>query len=144
MRHLLYDSQAATTSLQKEVDFIKSYCNLMKLRFSEKVDINLDFPVVIPDKSIPPLLFTSLIENAFKHGISYNQPSFIKIVMGLTNNYLTFEIQNSRYNRESVSEDSGIGIENTRRRLNLLYPEKYSLQFDETENSFKAKLNIPI
>ncbi len=80
MRHLLYDSQAELVPLAKEMEFIQSYINLMKLRFSEKVKINLSIPDQLPDKSIPPFLFTSFVENAFKHGISYQNSSFIDIV----------------------------------------------------------------
>ena len=80
MRHLLYDSEGKTTPIKKEIEFIKSYIELMRLRFSDKVKINVEIPSEIPDKSIPPLLFTSLLENAFKHGISYNKESFINIL----------------------------------------------------------------
>lgn len=70
--HLLYDSQDSKTSLAKEVEFIRSYINLMKLRHPEKVAVAVEIPEKLPEKQIPPLLFTSLIENAFKHGVSYS------------------------------------------------------------------------
>lgn len=71
MRYLLYDSDEGRTSLVKEIEFIKSYVDLMKLRFTEKVKVKLSFPETVPNIEIPPMLFTSLLENAFKHGISY-------------------------------------------------------------------------
>jgi len=144
MRHLLYESEVELTPLNKEVEFIRSYINLMKLRFSEKVIINLNIPGNLPDKSIPPLLFTSLIENAFKHGISYNSESFISISLSVIRNRLIFAIMNSIPEQKAESSQQGIGLDNTRLRLNLLYPDNYSLQLTENENIFTVKLDIPL
>ncbi|WP_157961086.1 sensor histidine kinase [Lutibacter citreus] len=143
MRHLLYDSEEKTTSIKKEIEFINSYIELMKLRFSNKVKINVEIPSEIPDKSIPPLLFTSLLENAFKHGISYNKPSFINILMSFTENELQFSVENSNHPKKD-SEDSGIGVENTKKRLALLFKENFNLNISETKEIYKVNLNIPL
>lgn len=143
MRHLLYDSEEKATSIKKEIEFINSYIELMKLRFSNKVKINVNIPSKIPDKSIPPLLFTSLLENAFKHGISYNKPSFITILMSFTENELLFEIENSNYPKKD-NEASGIGIQNTKKRLTLLFKNNFDFNISETEDVYKVNLKIPL
>jgi hypothetical protein len=79
MRYLLYETETENTTIKKEIEFLESYIKLMKLRFNERVKIVLNLPTIIPERTIPPFLFTSLIENAFKHGISYREESFIDI-----------------------------------------------------------------
>jgi hypothetical protein len=143
MRHLLYESEGKTTPIKKEIEFIKSYIELMRLRFSDKVKINVKIPSEIPDKSIPPLLFTSLLENAFKHGISYNKQSFINISISFLERELQFSIENSNHPEETL-EASGIGLENTKQRLALLFQESFDLNFSETKDMYKVNLNIPI
>lgn len=143
MRHLLYDSEEKLTPIKKEVTFIESYIELMRLRFTDKVNIDIDIPEEIPDKSIPPLLFTSLLENAFKHGISYSHTSFIKIMMSFTENQLNFKIENSNHKKDTDLA-SGIGIENTRKRLDLLYKNEYELSISDTKEKYIANLNIPL
>ena len=80
MSYLLYNTNEGYTKLSQEIEFIKSYTKLMKLRYSSKVAINLNFPDEIPEVNIPPLLFTALVENAFKHGVSYISESFVDLV----------------------------------------------------------------
>lgn len=143
MRHLLYDSEEKLTPIKKEVEFIQSYIELMRLRFTDKVNIEVDIPEDIPDKSIPPLLFTSLLENAFKHGISYNQVSFVKIVMSFSENRLNFGIENSNHPRDTEAS-SGIGIENTKKRLSLLYKDNFDLEILEEKEIYKVNLSIPL
>jgi len=143
MRHLLYDSEEKLTPIKKEVEFIQSYIELMRLRFTDKVTIDVDIPKEMPDVSIPPLLFTSLLENAFKHGISYNHPSLIKIVMSFTENQLYFSVENSNHPKKTEAA-SGIGIENTRKRLDLLYKKEYDLAISDTGETYAVNLNIPL
>ncbi len=142
MRHLLYDSDEKTTPIKKEVEFIKSYVELMKLRFSDKVKITVEIPSEIPEKSIPPLLFTSLLENAFKHGISYNKNSFITIKLKFSEN-LHFEIENSNYSKVT-EETSGIGIENTKKRIALLFNNDFDFTISENKEIYKVNLTIPL
>lgn len=143
MRHLLYDSEGKTNAIKKEIEFIESYIELMRLRFSNKVQIKVEIPSVIPDKTIPPLLFTSLLENAFKHGVSYKSASFINVVLSFTETNLFFEVENS--NHPTVNKEaSGIGIENTKKRLALLYKDNFDFTISETPEIYKVKLNIPL
>lgn len=143
MRHLLYDSEENLTPIKKEVEFIQSYIELMRLRFTEKVKIEVDIPSEIPEASIPPLLFTSLLENAFKHGISYNKESFIHISMSFAKNKLNFTIENTNHSKKTEAS-SGIGIENTRKRLDLLYKNDYELDISDTGEKYAVNLNIPL
>lgn len=144
MRYLLYETEAEQTTLKKEVEFLESYISLMKLRFSEKVRITLTLPGTIPDTTIPPFLFTSFIENAFKHGISYKNESFITIDLILGKEKLLFTIKNSKTEKSQMNEFSGIGIENTRKRLALLYGNNYHLDILDNEELYTVNLTVPL
>ncbi|MCF8372688.1 MAG: histidine kinase [Bacteroidales bacterium] len=144
MRFMLYDSEVEKIPIQKEFEFIQNYVDLMKLRFSEKVKITVKFPETIPQYSIPPLLFTSYLENAFKYGVSYQNDSFINIVFKLEKDRLHFKIQNSLHATESKEEVGGIGIANSKQRLDLLFGDRYSLSIDKNSDRFIVNLNIPL
>lgn len=144
MRYLLYETEAEKTPLKREVEFLRSYIDLMKLRFSEKVSITLTLPDVIPDKTIPPFLFTSIIENAFKHGVSYKDESFIRIEMEIGIDRLMLGVKNSKTDNEQSKEFSGIGVENTRKRLDLLYGKNYHLDLIDSVKTFTVNLSIPL
>ena len=83
MRYVLYEASNKTILLSREVQFLKNYIALMSLRYTNKVSIQMDFPVEVPEVQIPPLLFVSFVENAFKHGVSYRSESFIHVLMQL-------------------------------------------------------------
>lgn len=144
MRYVLYDSQTHTTTLEKEVAFIEDYIDLMKLRVTDKVQIETSFEVVNKDVAIAPMLFLPFVENAFKHGISTIEDCFIKIKLIQNGNHLTFEVINSLLSkRQSLEESNGIGLVNTKRRLDLLYPNKHELISQPTENgTFEVKLKL--
>ena len=144
MRHLLYESDNEMSPVKSEVDFIKSYVDLMRLRYSNEVKITLKVPNLIPDKSIPPLLFISLLDNAFKHGISYVSESFVEIELVIKPDRLCFKITNSKIKEVSNRSVPGIGIVNTRKRLDLLYKENYTLDITDRGNIFITNLTIPI
>jgi len=144
MRHLLYDSEIEHIPIQKEIDFIQNYVDLMKLRYSDKVIINLTLPDQLPDKKIPPLLFTSFLENAFKHGISYQHTTYINIKISCEREMLRFEIRNNHPELRKEDEAGGIGIENSRRRLHLIYGDNYTLNIEDQNNEYKVNLSIPL
>ena len=144
MRYLLYETDAEKTTLRKEVEFLESYIRLMKLRFSEKVRITLNVPKTVPEISIPPFLFVSFIENAFKHGISYKNESFVSIDLILGNDRLLFVTKNSKTDAGSSNDFSGVGIENTRKRLDLLYGKSYHLDIIDNDDLFTVNLSLPI
>ncbi|GAA3651124.1 sensor histidine kinase [Flavivirga jejuensis] len=144
MRHLLYESNEKSIPLTKEIKFIKSYVELMKLRFCEEVTIKLELPENPPNILIPPLLFTNILENAFKYGISYEHKSFVYINLLIHQNELKFTIQNSLHAKFKTAKNSGIGIENTKKRLKLLYNDNYVFTCTENENVFSSTIKIPI
>ncbi|MCX6250934.1 MAG: histidine kinase [Bacteroidetes bacterium] len=144
MRYLLYETETEKTTLKKEVEFLESYVKLMKLRFSEKVRITLNIPEKVPDVSIPPFLFISFIENAFKHGISYRNESFIEVDLILGKDRLLFVAKNSKTDKEGVKDFYGIWIENTRKRLDLLYGTNYHLDIIDNDDLYTVNLSLPL
>lgn len=143
MRYLLYENKDGKVLLSKELDFIKSYIDLMKLRFAEGVDIKLQIPEVYDDIEIPVLLFISYIENAFKYGASYENKSKIDVAFDISQNHLYFFCLNT-INVFSTQRKGGIGLVNSKQRLDLLYKDQYDLKIDENENVYTVKLKIPL
>jgi hypothetical protein len=144
MRYLLYESGRGTTTLKKESDFIRSYVNLMQLRYDKSVSIKLELPHEIPNVNLPPLLFVSFIENAFKHGISYREPASIYFSLKHNGSNLEFLSVNSMPSHQnSATVHKGIGLENIRKRLNLLYKDDFLLDILNSENEFRVRLEIP-
>lgn len=145
MRYLLYDSEEGTTTLTKEIEFIKSYVDLMKLRFTSHVVVKLSFPENVPNIVLPPMLFTSLVENAFKHGVSYRKDSFIEIILKTGNDHLFFRIKNSKQNTNNgLNEPGGIGMDNLQKRLELLYHKRFSLEQNEDIDTFEINIKLPL
>lgn len=144
MRYLLYESEHGETLLRHEIDFMINYIDLMKLRLSPKVDLQIDFPKEFPDYSVPPLLFVPFIENAFKHGVSHREKSFIHVGMSIKEGKISFVSTNSigRSSQPGDMQHSGIGLENVKKRLNLLFPDKHQLLISETEVEFRVELTI--
>ena len=146
LRHVLYDNQQDFVPLYKEVDFMRNYIELMKIRVTDnvKIDANLN---VRPDDSTPvaPLIFISLIENAFKHGISPQGKGEIKIDLNQVDGDITCEIHNTCYpKRENDKSGSGIGLEQVSRRLELIYPDRYTWEKGKTEDGkeYYSKITI--
>jgi hypothetical protein len=146
MRYLLYDSAQNTIELKKEIEFIHSFISLMQLRHSDEVKVITEIPESLPDVKIPPMLFISLLENAFKHGVSYPNKSYIHFEIQIIQDILTCRIKNSKHKIASKSqgEYSGIGLENIRQSLRLLYEDEFLLKINDQENEFEVLLTIPI
>ena len=128
LRHVLYENQQDYVPLYKEADFMRNYIELMKIRVTDNVKI-VDNINVQPNDSTPvaPLIFISLIENAFKHGISPQGTGEIKIALSQVDGEITCEIRNTHYpKRENDKSGSGIGLEQVSRRLELMYPDSYT------------------
>jgi two-component system LytT family sensor kinase len=144
MRYLLYDTQQTHTLLSQEIAFIKDYISLMQLRLTDVVQISFESPEPLIDMPIAPMIFLPFVENAFKHGISVTQPSKITISITQEDMTLKLSVKNSIIKDQGASLDeySGIGLNNTRRRLDLLYPGKYNLLINEltTENEYHVHL----
>jgi len=134
MRYLLYDTQQGNTMLSKELAFIKDYICLMQLRLTNAVTINVDMPAHPQDVPVAPMIFLPFVENAFKHGISATQQSNIDINILQQEKQISLTVKNTviKNNNVSLDTNSGIGLVNTRRRLDLLYPGRYKLDINDT------------
>jgi sensor histidine kinase YesM len=144
MRYLLYDSEHGNTKLSNEIDFMNNYIDLMKLRMSSKISLKISFPEKYEDINIAPLIFIPFIENAFKHGISYREKSFIDISMTTEKDMLKFRCANSlvKTREENGSDHSGIGLDNVTKRLNLLFPGKHDIIINKSDVEFEVLLQI--
>jgi LytS/YehU family sensor histidine kinase len=129
MRYVLYDTKNNLTTLSKEIGFVEDYLKLMELRITDKVQVIFEKPTVISDVEVAPMLFLPFIENAYKHGISGIYPSYIYIGIEQSGKTLQIEVRNSIFENQTINkeESNGIGLVNTRRRLDLIYPGKYEL-----------------
>jgi hypothetical protein len=146
MRYLLYESGRGTTTLQREIEFLKSYLELMQLRVDKSINVKLELPENFNNVSLPPLLFISFIENAFKHGVSYREPSSMKFSLIQHPDSLEFSSENTIpvfHSGKSENHQGGFGLENIRKRLDMLYGARHELVIDKTEKEFKVKLIIP-
>ncbi len=129
LRYAMYETNKSAVPLQGEVEFMRNYIALMKLRVSSTTVVDAEFNILNPQFQVAPLLFVSLIENAFKHGVSSNQPSYIIVHLEQKEGALSFQCRNSNHPKsDNDRSGSGIGIENTRRRLELLYHDRYTWQ----------------
>ena len=143
MRFVLYEGNKHGVPLTREFEFIRTYIHLMQLRYTDKVTVTVDLPTEAPDKTIPPLMLVSFIENAFKHGISYQHPSFIDLKIELTGDQLHFLCRNSKADMPNP-EKGGVGLANVRQRLNLLYDHHYSLNINDADAIYTVDLTIPL
>ena len=146
MRYILYEGDKKYIPVQREALFLKNYIELMRLRYSSRVSINLDIPEMMPDVMLPPLLLIIFVENAFKHGVSYAAPSFIDIKVEVTQDKLKFRCRNSRQEQkpDEKKKKGGVGLANARRRLDLLFPNQYSLEIKENDKEYDVQLEIPL
>lgn len=146
MRYLLYDTNHETVDLAIEINFLRTYTQLMEIRQSEDILVEYKFPELKPGEfSIAPLLLIPIIENAYKHGVSATGRSFVSFDISLNGNVLLFQSSNSNYPKSSADESgSGIGLENLKRRLHLIYPGKHSLLTEVRENVYWIVLSIQL
>lgn len=146
MRYTVYDSTERNVGFKQELEFIENYISLQKKRIANdpNIEISVQFPRDTPNLKIAPMLFIPFIENAFKHGISYENPSFVTIQITTTIDSIGFIVENSSHKKKIKEDDfnSGIGLENTVKRLNLLYPDNHRLSIEETEGKYRIKLNL--
>lgn len=145
LRYMLYESDLKQVPISKEIDYLKNYIDLQKVRYADDVAIDME----ISDQdcgcfNIEPMLLIPFVENAFKHGIGMVLDPFIKVSLSCQNNQLKFIVVNKIAPEESDQKDasSGIGLKNIKRRLELLYPEHYSLDINQENGLFEAQLII--
>lgn len=143
MRYLLYESTGDQVLLSKEVSFLHDYIDLMRLRLSDNVDIETEFPSMPETYLVAPLLFIPFIENAFKHGVSYREHSFIRINLRADYEKVVFECENSVLKGFSEKDSvGGIGLENVKKRLELLFPKSHQLEIEDKGYLFRVHLII--
>lgn len=145
MRHILCEGSKKLIPLTREVEFLNLYVQLMRLRYTRKVHINVDVPPQLPELKLPPLMLIIFVENAFKHGISYREESFIDIKLRVENKRLLFSCCNSKPTQvQRTNEKGGMGLQNVRQRLELLYDDDYTLDINDGEKTYEVKLDIPM
>lgn len=148
MRYMLHDSNGETVLLDRELDYIRSFIEIQKLRLSEDDDFIIQFNVDGPTTNvrIAPMLLIPFVENAFKHGIDFKESSVIKIELIIENDEMIFSVFNSCADNANNLEKgrSGIGLENLRRRLELLYYGRYSLEIKEDGEVHGAILKLKL
>lgn len=147
MRIILYDSDKQMTSLPQEIEFIKNYIRLMRLRFTDNVTINTEFPNNPPHKDIAQMVLVTFIENAFKHGISYMQPTIIDIAIRLHGNKLLFTCANTvrpADKNNSNEKKGGLGLANVKKRLDLIYGNEYKLDIKGQSTQYKVRLLLTL
>lgn len=152
MRHMLYDASSSFVGLDKEIQFLNCYIDLMRLRCTDRLEVTTDFPADASAVSVPTLLFILFVENAFKHGVTHSRPSRIDVSIGLSGQRLCFKCRNTIGNGVVEPQEKhrgGIGIKNACKRLNLLYGDDYTLDIsretaDNGELYHNVSLIIPV
>ena len=145
LRYVLYDSNQPFVPIEKELDFIRNYVELMRIRLPESARLEMNIDVQQSGLTIAPLLFISLIENAFKHGISNSNPSYIRIQLKENEDGIDCYIENSLFPKDAADQSgSGIGLTNLKKRLGLIYPENHLLVCHQENNAYIAELYIRI
>ncbi len=142
MRYLLYETNSPLIPLSKEMQFLRNYMELMRIRYTENVRIDLSLPDDTGDVKVPPLLFISFVENAFKHGMQRREEAWIDIRLQVAGGKVSFECANSSFG-QGVDQCHGIGLENIRKRLELIYGGHYKLDIGETDEAFHVTLTVP-
>jgi sensor histidine kinase YesM len=135
LRHLLYDYDQPVVPLQDEVDFMQNYISLMRIRLPETVEVSAQFNIHNSQLPVAPMIFISLVENAFKHGVSPTAPSFIHIMLETTDERILCHIENSNYPKTASDHSGhGIGLQQVQRRLELAYPDNYTWQHGHSDD----------
>ncbi len=144
MRYLVEESAADTVPLAREIDFIRNYIELQKIRLNAKTTVDFTAPAVEPEVAIAPMILITFVENAFKYGISASKEALIRIHLSIKNGFLEFHCSNQVMNKDRMRESTGIGIENTRRRLQHHYPERHELEISRSEDFFEVRLRMDL
>jgi len=145
MRYLLYETNNEKVSLQKEIIFMTNYIELMKLRLTDNTKVTYSFPDLKEDLLIAPLLFISLIENAFKHGVSADKSTEIIFKLTVTDNNVVFYSENFNFPKSEMDKSgSGIGLDNLEKRLALLFPGKHSFVEQIVDDKFVVSLKLEV
>jgi len=149
LRFMIYESRQDFIPLTEEIDLLNNYIDLEKLRYGQELDISVIFSGELENKLIRPLLLLPLIENSFKHGMSQQlERKWIRLILQVEQNTLYFKLANSKDPKQVKTEvrgkSNGIGLENVRRRLELLYPGEYKMEVLDQDDVFLVSIELEI
>lgn len=149
MRYMLYHSNERMVPLEKEINYMQHYIDLEKIRQLDKTEISFEIGTDPNGHMIAPLLLIPFLENSFKHGVNTTtQSGYIKVQMDIKDDRLHFFIENSKPPQQDVpkknGKDHGIGLQNVKRRLDLLYPDMHSLKIEDTTTYYRTELNLKL
>lgn len=142
MRYMLFGSATSTVKLKDEIEYLRNYLDLQKMRINKDIEVSFVINGEVDNFEIAPLLLIPFVENAFKYGLSYVSDSFVRIECTVEKSALKFCVQNTVHERGKSELSSGIGLENVKRRLTLLYPDKHSLRINDSNGIFDVELTI--
>jgi two-component system sensor histidine kinase AlgZ len=144
MRYSIYDGQKSSVTIAEEVDYLKNYIELHKMRYHKEINIEFNTDIQDETSKVMPLLFIILLENAFKHGVeNLHEHAFVNVNLIANQKEIHFTVENN-FDVESVATEKGIGLKNLQRRLQLVYPKKHSVSFASKENIYKSELTIQL
>lgn len=148
MRYMLYECNEKEVLLSKEINYIKNYLDLERLRQGKNVNIHFEVIGEPGDYKVAPLMFTPFLENSFKHGLSHNiSQGYVDMKLNISQDQVSFYIENSKPDTPMPKSDrrsGGIGLVNIHRRLNLLYPDSYDLKIEDRPQSYAVQMNLDL
>jgi two-component system, LytTR family, sensor histidine kinase AlgZ len=147
MRYMIYDSNYPQVPLSKEIEYMENYISLERLRLNDQIPISFKVEGDPQRFMITPLIFITFLENAFKHGVSNNNPNaWVNICIQLKENQCVYQVENSKFNsvKTVTEEKSGIGLQNVKRRLELSYPGRHDLEAEDLADRYRIKLKITL
>jgi LytS/YehU family sensor histidine kinase len=145
LRYMLYECNEKTVPLNREVEALKKYVELEKLRYGNRIDVSFVCSGETDKLKIAPLLFLPFVENSFKHGVSHVlDQCWVNLHLHAGKDFISFNLSNSVAKNETNAGAGGIGLQNVKKRLDLLYPQQYELHISEEQEIFNVKLHISI
>jgi len=142
MRFMLHENHQEKIPMYKEIEYLKNYIDLQKLRLSKKTALSFNFSGETDQQKIPPLVLMTFIENVFKYGVSKHEPSIIRINLNVIPGKILFECENTMFENRPAASRKGIGIANTRQRLQHIYPGKHRLNISSVDALYRVELEI--
>lgn len=145
MRYVLSESSNDFVRLEKEIEYIQNFIELQQIRFGSVIQFECSITGDHKNKYIAPLILIPFIENAYKHGVNAEDNSIIKIKIDTTETQLILFVKNNKvFIQRSAESESGVGVENTKNRLQIIYPGKHKLQIENTEKEYSVSLTLDL
>ena len=147
MRYMIYESNHTRVLLSREIEYMQNYISLERLRLNNQIPIKFEVDGKVEDVWITPLIFITFLENAFKHGVTNNNPgAWVNVSIRLENKTCIYRVENSKITNAQIDNGgkSGIGLQNVKRRLELSYPGQYHLEVDDKSDRYSVELNLTL